>query len=72
MENGRTASACYVVQLVVVFDGFGTQKITSGLRYTPTCKNDGSMSMHAKNRGTIRDYTLKGGVRKCLIVSHFL
>ena len=57
--NGPTALQCYAELWVAECDGFGMQRITSGLRCTLNIRNDGFMSMHVRRRGIIPGYTLK-------------
>ena len=57
--NGPTALPCSVVRSVVVSDGSGTPKITSGPKSIPTSKNDGCTSTLVKKNGTTRDYMPK-------------
>ena len=59
VENGPTALPCSAELWVVECDGFGMQRIMSGLRSTRNTRDDGSMSMHVRRRGTIPGYMLK-------------
>ena len=59
MENGQIALVCSAVPLEEKCDGFGIPKIMNGQRCTRSIRDDGSMSMLAKRRGTIQGCMLK-------------
>jgi hypothetical protein len=59
VESGPTASVCSAVLLAAESDGYGTQRIMSGLKYTRSSRSDGCMSMRAKRHGTTQGYIQK-------------
>jgi hypothetical protein len=71
LANGPTALACFAELSVVAFDGFGTPKTTSGLRYTQTIRSDGFTWTLVRKHGTTLVSTLRAGVRRCLTASPF-
>src|SRR5204862_4874428 len=59
LVNGRIASVCCAEQLVVVSDGCGIPKTTSGPKFTRSIRDGGSMWMPVRRPGIIHDSTLK-------------
>lgn len=71
VESGQIASACSAVPLVAVCVGYGMPRTTSGQRFTPNIRRDGSMSTLAKRHGTTHGFTRKVGAKRCHIASLF-
>jgi hypothetical protein len=63
--NGLMSSACCAEPSVDEYDGYGTPRTTSGPKFTPSIKSDGSMSTLAKKLGITLGSTRKDGARRC-------
>lgn len=59
--NGQIALACYAELSVLGFVGFGIRRIIVGQKFTQFIVKGGFTSMHAREHGISRDYTLKVG-----------
>lgn len=57
--NGPIASACFVGRLVVVCDGYGTRRTTSGRKCIRNTRDAGFTLTHAKKHGINHGFTQK-------------
>lgn len=57
--NGRIALACSVGRSVVVYDGYGTPRITYGRRFFRSTRGAGCTLTHAKGHGINPGFTQK-------------